>query len=66
MSSKKKRINNKAVEHINIPQYEGCGIKEIVQWLMQYPEVANWFPDMIELPRLTKEWIGNVAFTIVG
>ena len=66
MSSKKKRINNKAVEHINIPQYEGCGIKEIVQWLMQHPEVANWFPDMIELPRLTKEWIGNVAFTIVG
>ena len=66
ISGKKKRIANKDVEHVTIPQYEGCGIKEICNYLMQHKTIGDWFPDMIEVGRLPKEWIGNVAFTILG
>ena len=33
---------------------------------MQQPDIGDWFPDMIEIGRLPKEFIGNVAFTIIG
>ena len=51
----KKTIKNDAVKHITIPQYEGLGLKEICNFLMQHQQIADWLPDMIEIPRLPKE-----------
>lgn len=35
-------------------------------FLQDHLEVANWLPDLIEIPRLPKEFLANVAFTVIG
>ena len=35
-------------------------------FLQNHQNVGEWLPDMIEIPRLPKEYIANVAFTVVG
>jgi len=67
IAGKKKAIKNDALKRITIPHYEGLGIKEICNYLMQHEAtVAPWLPDMIEIPRLPKDYLGNVAFTVLG
>ena len=66
INGKKKKIKNDQVHHITIPQYEGLGIKEICNFLMKHPSIGEWLPDMIVVPRLPKEFLGNVAFTVLG
>lgn len=55
INGKKKTISNDAVKRITIPQYVGLGIKEICNFLMKHQQIADWLPDMIEIPRLPKE-----------
>ena len=33
---------------------------------MKHPSIGERHPDMIEVPRLPKEFLGNVAFTVLG
>ena len=35
-------------------------------FLQNHQQVGEWLPDMIEIPRLPKEYIANVAFTVLG
>ena len=35
-------------------------------FLQNHQQVGDWLPDMIEIPRLPKEYIANVAFTVLG
>ena len=65
ISGTKRRIKNTEVKHISVPQYEGLGIKEMSQFLQAYPDIANYLPEMIEIPRLPKDFLANVAFTVV-
>ena len=50
-----------------INRYEGLGIKEIRKLLDDHhPEVYLYLPEPdIELPKVPKEWIGNVCATIL-
>ena len=59
-------MKNDNVKRINIPAYEGMGIKEICNFLMQHQHIAEWLPDLREIPRLPKEYLGNIAFTVLG
>ena len=59
-------MKNSAVKRISIPAYFGLGIKEICNFLMQYPHMAQWLPDLKEIPRLPKEFLGNIACTVLG
>ena len=65
ISGRKKRIKNNEVKHIAVPQYEGLGIKEMTTFLQDHQQVAQWLPDMQEIPRLPKDFLANVAFTVV-
>jgi hypothetical protein len=65
ISGSKKRIKNTEVKHISVPQYEGLGIKEMSQFLQGHVDIVNYLPDMIEIPRLPKEYLANVAYTVV-
>ena len=35
-------------------------------FLQDHQHVGDWLPDMIEIPRLPKDFIANVAFTVLG
>ena len=59
-------MKNNALKRIAIPAYEGLGIKEICAFLMQHQQIGEWLPDMIEVPRLPKEFLGNLAFSVLG
>ena len=59
-------MKNSNVKRIAIPAYEGLGIKEICNFLMEHQHIAQWLPDLQEIPRLPKEFLGNMAFTVLG
>jgi len=33
---------------------------------MQHQQIAEWLPDIVEVPRLPKEFLGNLAFSVLG
>ena len=36
------------------------------EFLQNHQQIADWLPEMIEIPRLPKDYLANVAFTVVG
>ena len=52
---------------IYVPQYDTLTIKSIFEKLDKYPECFEYFPaDKKEINRLPKQWIVNVAVTVIG
>jgi hypothetical protein len=33
---------------------------------MQHQQIAEWLLDIVEVPRLPKEFLGNLAFSVLG
>ena len=33
---------------------------------MEHQQIGNWLPDLQEIPRLPKEFLGNIAFSVLG
>ncbi len=65
-SGKKKRIKGKNVKWIAIPQYKGLTIDKIAAFVAPKNIVADYLPDVKELPKLPKQWIANVCHTLLG
>ena len=54
------------MRHISVPQYEGLSLKDIANYLRNgHQQVADYFPDDQEVPKLGKEWICNVCATVL-
>ena len=50
-----------------MPQYESLSIKEIKRFLQNHPQCFDFYPaDRKEIDRLPKQWIANVAATVIG
>ena len=49
-----------------MPQYEGLGIKEFLAEAAKYPDTAQYFPEPDDIRKLPRQWIINVAYTLVG
>jgi len=60
-------VKQKDVKYLYCPQYEGLAIHDILEKMNEYPTLPVYFP-MIhkELQRLPKQWILNVAASVVG
>ena len=56
-------VSNSFMQHAT--QYSNLSIEKISQFLQQYPEIAQYLPDAIEIPRLPKEYLANVAYTVI-
>jgi hypothetical protein len=55
------------VKHIYCPQYEGLTIQEVMKLIDRYAELQVYFPTLeLERKRLQKQWILNVAYSVVG
>ena len=63
----RRRIAAKDVMHIAIPQFEGLGIREMLEYASMFPEALKALPTGYkETEKLPRQYIANVIHTIVG
>ena len=62
----KKFISCESVKYLSVPQYKGLGIEKILEEAIKYPEMLNYLPVEDEYARLPRQWIINVAYTLIG
>ena len=62
----KKYVSNDRVRYLAIPQYEGLGIKEILQQAVSSPDCADYLPEAEEFRKLPRQWLINVSYTLIG
>ena len=46
--------------------YEKLSIGEILKQSAHYPVVKEYLPDEKDIPRLPRQWLINMLFTVVG
>ena len=54
------------MKHLTVPQYEGLAIKDILQNIGMKDNFRLYMPIVKEVMRLPKQFIINVAFSIIG
>ena len=54
------------MRHLSVPYYEGLAIKDIFANIANKDNFRWYMPVIRELNRLPKQWIINVAFTVIG
>ena len=60
-------IKAKKIRHVAVPHYEGLAIKDMdEQVFQQNPAVYEYFPDKVEIAKTPKQWICNVAASVLG
>ena len=62
----KKFLHCDRVQYLSVPQYESLGIKESLAEAAKYPDTAQYFPEPDDIRKLPRQWIINVAYTLVG
>ena len=51
---------------IHIPQYEGLKVETMLDFASQHPQVMEALPVAKEIKKLSRAYLGNVIYTIVG
>ena len=59
-------IHSKDIQVLNVPHYEGLSIETILQFGEEHPEVSNHLPDDRDIPRLPRQFIVDVTYTLMG
>jgi hypothetical protein len=54
------------VSHLFVPQYEDLTIEKITAWLNNKEACFLYYPIAKEITKLPKQWIVNVALTVLG
>ena len=54
------------LKHLYIPQYEGLEIEQILKFIADYEECFKFLPFEKEIKRLPKQFIVNLAYSILG
>ena len=62
----KRKILSKHIKHIDIPQYEGLSISNLMEYAREHQEVMHALPIEREIKKLSRQYIANVIFTLVG
>ena len=66
MCGKKKYIKNDKLRHLEIPHYSTLTVKEIYSFIGDHPDTHIYYPDAKEVPRLPRQWLCNVAYSLLG
>ncbi len=61
----KKYISCDRVRYLSVPHYFGLGVKEILAELQRHAVAADYLPEEDDLHRLPRQWLINVAYTLV-
>ena len=59
-------ISRDDVRTINVPHYEGLRVADIIDFAMQHSEFDKYLPDGKERRQLPREFVANVAYTVIG
>ena len=54
------------VKVIDVPQFEGLSIREIFDFSINSVEVQNCLPPSKEILKLSRAYLSNVIYTIMG
>ena len=66
MSGAKRFLSADRVRYLSLPQYEGLGIKEILQQAQGAAVCADYLPAQEEFRKLPRQWLINLAYTLIG
>ena len=62
----KKNIKNDCIQHFQVPQYNSLSLEKIMEFISHYPDMADYLPDEIDLPKTPKQWMVNVIAAVLG
>ena len=54
------------MKHLSVPQYEGLNVQDILKNIAMKDGFRNYMPVIKEIPKLPKQFIINVAYSIIG
>ena len=67
VNGKRKLLKSKDIKHVDIPQFEGLAIKDLLQFAEPYKDVVMALPmTKVEVDKLPRQYIANIINTIVG
>ena len=66
ISGHKKFVKAPDAAHLQIPQYDTLSIQKLYEFMNDHPETFRYFPDACEMKKVPKEWVGNMAYSILG
>ena len=49
-----------------MPQYEGLKVENLLAYANTYPEIKDFLPVEKEVKKLTRAYVCNVIYTVVG
>ena len=59
-------LKKEKLDPIDIPQYEGLSIKDMLTFFQRYPKLRPYLPEDKEVWKLPKKWIADIGHTIIG
>ena len=74
VSGKRRRLKDKEIKHLNVPQYDGLKIEEFYNWAAQQDQqnpndqsIMSAFPlELAERDKLPRQYVINVIYTLAG
>ena len=66
VSGVKRMIKSKDVKHFAVPQYKGLSIVNMLEFCNDYPDVIQSLPVESEIQKLSRQYLANVIYTLVG
>ena len=58
-------VKCKDVQYLYCPQYEGLSIDALVKEATMSAAVTQYLPDAKDMPRLPRQWLVNVFYTVL-
>ena len=66
MCRKKGYIRNDQVQTLFVPQYNNLSLERILNFVGDKPNISDYLPDDLDLPKVPKQWIVNVCAVVLG
>ena len=65
-SSERRYIKSDKAKHLSVPHFEGLTVDDFLEYAGQHGRVMDYFPPQKEIPKLPRQWIINVIYTLIG
>ena len=65
-SSERKFLKSDKIKHLTVPHFEGLTVDDFLAYADSNPRCALYFPPEKEIPKLPRQWIINVIYTLMG
>ena len=63
---KKAWVKTDQVKTIYVPQYKNLSLERILEFISDKPNIQDYLPDDIDLPKVPKQWIVNICAVVLG